>query len=371
MELPGIAGDLLGTAVNTADCIVVGAGIIGGSIVWRLARGGLRVILLDAGRMGPSKMGAASWAAAGMLAPGGEIDSASPWASFALENLRAYPGFVAELEAETGESLDFQRHGALEIAMTEADWAPLLRRAACQEKLGIRALRISGEEALRQVPLLAPAVAGALFYPEDALVDPRGILRALRAACLARGVEIREGVPVREVRPGRDTVEVVTGDGILSAGAAVLAAGAWSSGIRVAGCELPRTFPVRGHLAGFALDAGSIGPILRCGHTYVLQRAAGFTVVGTSSEQCGFNHQLDKAIVSRIHERAAALVPAFAGRAFTESWLGFRPGVDGEGPIVRPVAGTTLWLAYGHYRNGILMAPLTAARVADGIRSLA
>jgi glycine oxidase len=363
VELSGLAGDLLGAPVRPADSVVVGAGIIGSSIAWRLAQAGLHVALLDAGRMG----GEASWAAAGMLAPGGEIEEPSAWSSFGVENLAAYPEFVAELENVTGQTVDFQRLGALEIAMGETDWGDLLARAERQAKLGIRAARMSAQDVRREVPLLRPDLAGALFYGGDALVDPRGIMRALRIACCGRGVEIREGVRATEIRAEREGVQVFTDQGSLTAGCAVLAAGAWTSQIAVPGCELPRAFPVRGHLVAFALEGGSIGPILRSGHTYILQRAGGFTIAGTSSEHCGFDRSLDPSIISGIHERAAALVPSLMGLSFTESWLGFRPGIEGGGPVIGPVAGTSLWLAYGHYRNGVLMAPLTAARVAAQI----
>jgi glycine oxidase len=120
-------------------------------------------------------------------------------------------------------------------------------------------------------------------------------------------------------------------------------------------------------LAGLALDSGTIGPIVRREHTYILQRTRGFTIVGTSSEHCGFDRSLDTSILSEIHERAAVLIPSLGGHSFAESWVGFRPGIESEGPAIGPVADTSLWLAYGHYRNGILMAPLTAERVAAGI----
>jgi glycine oxidase len=329
VELSGLAGDLRGVPVRPADSVIVGAGIIGSAIAWRLAQAGLRVTLLDAGRMG----GEASWAAAGMLAPGGEIEGPSAWASFGLENLAAYPGFVAELQNASGQSIDFQRLGALEIAMTEADWEHLLARAECQSKLGIQAARMSAEEVRREVPLLQPDLAGALFFAGDALVDPRGIMRALRIACRGCGVEIREGVRATEIRTERESVEVITDQGSLPAGCAVLAAGAWSSQIAVPDCELPRAFPVRGHLAAFMLEGGSIGPILRYGHTYILQRAGGLTIAGTSSEPCGFDRSLDRAILSGIHERAAALVPSLHRWRLADGWLGFRPGFEGAGPV--------------------------------------
>jgi glycine oxidase len=345
------------------DAIVAGAGIIGGSISWRLAQAGLRVLLLDAGRMGEE----ASWAGAGMLAPGGEFEVPSPLARFAIQSLRSYPTFVAELESETGLPIDYRRLGAIEVAGSEAEWRALQERAESQAGLGIPACPMSREDLLRELPHLNGAAAGAFFYPEDALVDPRQIMQALRSACLARGVEIREGVPAMAMRPMPGGVEVITKDSILAAGSGVLAAGAWSSSIAVKGHSLARAFPIRGHLMGFPLEPGSLGPILRRDHTYVLQRSNGFTIAGTSSEECGFDRLVSRAILSDIRARASKLLPLLAGREPCEHWLGFRPGVEGEGPIVEALEGSSLWLAYGHYRNGILLAPATAERVALGI----
>jgi len=345
------------------DAIVAGAGIIGGSIAWRLAQAGLRVLLLDAGRMGEE----ASWAGAGMLAPSGEFEVPSLLASFAIQSLRAYPRFVAELESETGLPIDYRRLGAIEVAGSEAEWRALQARAESLAGLGIPACPMSREDLLRELPHLNCAAGGAFFYPEDALVDPRHIMRALRSACLARHVEIREGVGVMAIRPTSRGVEVITKDSILAARSAVLAAGAWSSSIEVKGQWLPRTFPIRGHLMGFQLEPGSLGPILRRDHTYILQRSNGFTIAGTSSEECGFDRVLSPAILCDIQARASKLLPLLAGCEPCEHWLGFRPGVEGKGPIVEGLEGTPLWLAYGHYRNGILLAPATAERVARGI----
>jgi glycine/D-amino acid oxidase-like deaminating enzyme len=242
-------------------------------------------------------------------------------------------------------------------------------RARAQSMLGITIFRMSPQELHEEVPMAAPTAVGGWFYPEDGLVNPRDIMRALRTACLARGVVIGEGVAVREIRAKAQEVEVVTGESTLSARWAVLAAGAWSSLIPVAGCSLPRAFPVRGHLTGWRLKAGSIGPILRHEQAYVVQRADGFTIAGTSSEQCGFDREPDPLILAGIRERAARILPRLAECHFEESWLGFRPGIESDGPVIGPAGGTALWLAYGHYRNGILMAPGTASRVARAITS--
>jgi glycine oxidase len=336
---------------DSPDVIVVGGGIIGGAIAWRLAQAGAAVTVVDVGTLG----GEASWAGAGMLAPGGEFVSRSAWAQFALDSMAQYPAFVAELESETGLGIDYRRCGAVEVARTEAEWQDLLARRAAQAELGIR----------------AEVTAGGLFYPDDALVDPRDVTRALRCACEKRGVRIRERTRVTAMRVTRERAEVYTNGGMLAGSAAVLAAGAWSGQIPVLGDDgpiaIPATFPVRGHLLGYALEPGSLSPILRHGHTYVMQRSSGFTIAGTSSEQVGFKRELDPQIVDDIRERARGLLPELRSAPEPTAWLGFRPATEDYAPVIGRLGDTCLWLAYGHYRNGIMLAPATAGRLAGEI----
>jgi glycine oxidase len=179
---------------------------------------------------------------------------------------------------------------------------------------------------------------------------------------------------VLAVRVTAGRADVETSGGLLSGSAAVLAAGAWSGQIPVYGADgriaIPATFPVRGHLLGYALEPGSVGPILRHGHTYVMQRSSGFTIAGTSSEQVGFIRELDPQIVYDIHARAAELLPRLRSAQKPTAWLGFRPATEDFAPAIGRLGDTCLWLAYGHYRNGILLAPATAARVAEQMATL-
>ncbi|MGA3042341.1 MAG: FAD-dependent oxidoreductase [Bryobacteraceae bacterium] len=334
-----------------SDIVIIGGGIVGGSIAWRLAQAGAAVTLVEAAAIG----GEASWAGAGMLAPGGEFVMRSRWAEFALESMALYPAFVDELKSETGLGIDYLRCGALEMARSADEWQDLLARRAAQAELGIR----------------AEMTGGGLFYPDDALVDPRNVTRALRCACQRRGVQIRQQTRVLAVRVTDGRAEVETSGGVLTGSAGVLAAGAWSGAIPVDGpggrIAIPASFPVRGHLLGYTLEPGSVGPILRHGHTYVMQRSNGFTIAGTSSEQVGLDRELDPRIVEDIQARAAELLPRLRWAGEPVAWLGFRPATEGFEPAIGRVADTCLWLAYGHYRNGILLAPATAARVAGEI----
>jgi glycine oxidase len=350
------------------DTAVIGAGIIGASIAWRLAQAGRRVTLVDAGTMG----GEASWAGAGMLAPGGEMETRDVWSDLGTESLALYPSFVEELGRASGVTIDFQQCGAVEIALSKEEWRALERRAAAQRGMGIPSDPLDPGELRTRIPGLAAAPAGALFYPRDTVVDPRDVIRALRIACSASGVEILEGWRAESIRCSATAVAVSNGRETITAATGVLAAGAWSGDLVVsgqAGPPLPATFPVKGHLLGYDLPPGSLPMMLRCGHTYILQRRSGFTIAGSSSERVGFDRTLDPAIVADIARRASALLPRLGDVGPSSSWIGFRPATGTESPEIRRLPGSRLWLAYGHYRNGILLAPITARMISGEIIS--
>lgn len=314
------------------NVVIVGAGLIGSSIAWRLAQAGAQAKLIDAGRFG----GETSSAGAGMLAPGGEFEGPSVWFDLGAEGMRIYPAFVDELRAEAGMPVDFGLCGCRHFIDSDQATA----RAAFQSARGIRVE-------------IAP---GGLFYPDAGFVDPTDLLRALRRATQARGVVIIENQPVSEIEAsGYDAV--------------VIAAGAWSQQVQVTlrgePLTLPGVKPIKGHLVGFDLAPGSLGPMRRRGHTYVLQRSNGFTIAGSTEEDAGFDRSVNVGTCEQIHLDAAQLFPALERATPSECWIGFRP--YSPEPHIGRVSGTNVWLAYGHFRNGILLAPLTAARIAGQI----
>ena len=207
-------------------CLIVGAGLIGASLAWRLGQRGYQVTLVDAG----SFCGEASHAGAGMLSPEGERFPDETWAERAGESLAIYPEFVAELERESGVSIDYSACGAVE---------------------------------------------GGHTFPSEAVVNPRDLAGALRNALGHYRVEVIEhrAIDAVTVEAGR-----VEGEGFV-AEVAVIAAGAWSGRIRVNGQALPATVPVKGYLLGY-YGAPKLGPIRRDGHTYILQRSKGYTIAG-------------------------------------------------------------------------------------------
>lgn len=274
------------------EVLIVGGGLIGSSIAWRLAQKGARVAIADAGNLG----GEASPAGAGMLSPRSESGS-----GLGLESLRLYPSFVEQLQTETGMAVDFR-----------------------------------------------------MFHEEEGIVDPAALLQALRCACESRQVRITQQ-KTASVSPDEYA-------------AVVIAAGAWSDQIRVKNVTLPAVVPVKGHLIGFQLDPGALGPTRRHEETYVLQRSNGFLIAGSNEQDIGFDTTVDAQICEEIHRRAARLFPPLERAKPVKRWIGFRPrpvGVDV--PHIGRIKGTNVWLAYGHYRNGILLTPVTAQRIAEEI----
>jgi len=351
------------------DVIIAGGGVIGASIAWRLARNRRRVLLLDAARIGAE----ASSAAAGMLAPGGEFDEPSPLLDFAIDSLAKFDDFVAAIQADSGLPVEFRSTSAVQIALTAAEFDSLTERAACQRGAGIPSTVLAMNELRALAHTVRSDALGAIHYTNEAIVDPAALMTALRAACLARGVTIEEDSRVTSISASAAAARVCLADRTIDAPFAVIAAGAWSSGIAITidnqPYALPRSHPVKGHLLGYRLPVGSLATTVRHHHTYVLQRADGFTIAGSSTEAAGYDRTIDPQIVSDIAQRASALVPALSGLKPESVWIGFRPATDAAAPHIGRVESSRLWLAYGHYRNGILLAPATCDRICQEINA--
>ena len=282
---------------------------------------------------------------------------------FAIGSLGRYQDFVAEIEADSGLPTEFRRTSAIQIALDHRELESLTARAASQRSVGIPSTVLSKDALHALAPLIRSDALGAVHYTNEAIVDPTGLMAALRAACLARGVTIQEESPIKSISVTARDVQVSQ----YKARFAVIAAGAWSGTIEASlegqPYKLPHSFPIKGHLLGYRLPAGSLTTTVRHAHTYILQRADGFTIAGSSTEDAGFNRAFDPTIVSDIAARAGALVPALRGLQPESVWIGFRPRTDDPAPQMGRVLSSRLWLAYGHYRNGILLAPATCDQI--------
>jgi glycine oxidase len=341
---------------------IIGGGIVGLSIAWRLSQLGWKITVFDRQAVGQE----ASWVGAGMLAPGGEVSEATDLARLLLEARSLYRDFVRELEQESGVPIDYQESGGLDLAYSTDQLEALLARAATQSGLGIRSEPVAPSHLRAAWPQVRiNNLAGALFYPGDASVNARDVVGALKTACLRRGVTLREGQTVERVDVERESVVIeTTGRHVFEA--AVIAAGAWSSGLTVAGVPpLNEVEPVKGHILGYRQPPQTCPSIIRHGDAYLLQRKSGLLLAGASMEHAGFDRDIQSAIVASLAEKAGSVLPCLAGNPPGETWIGFRPA--SEEIQMGAWHSNRLFVAYGHFRNGILLAPLTAGRIGAAI----
>ncbi|MGH9583711.1 MAG: glycine oxidase ThiO [Bryobacteraceae bacterium] len=348
---------------SRAAIAVIGAGIAGMSAAWRLVQRGFRVTVFDRSSVG----GEASWAGAGMLAPGGEIEAASSFADLCIESRRLYPPFVRELERDSSVAIDYQECGGLDLAYSLQAASALDARANRQAALGVLSKAVSPARVAAFWPRLDTAgLVSARFYPGDAIVNPRDVMAALTSACRGLGVAVFENSAVRRVEISPAEAIVESDASAASFDLAILAAGAWSSSIAVHGVPpLPAAEPVKGHLIAYCQPRQTCATIVRHGHIYLLQRASGLLIAGASVEHAGFDRALSPEIVAWLAKEAGFLFPHLRETTPSEAWTGFRPASDDL--HIGPWHSNRLYLAYGHYRNGILLAPATAGRLASHI----
>ncbi len=354
-----------GPANRAYSVAVVGGGIIGLATAWRLIQRGFPVTVYDSSTLGAE----ASWAGAGMLAPGGEVEKESPLASAAIASRRLYPDFIRDLERDSTADIDYQECGALELAYSETELCALEHRAAIQQQAGIPSKPVNPASVRAFWPRVeADGLAGARFYPEDAIVNPRQVVAALLQVIRRLGGVLLPNCAVREVYVTGQGVEIDSPQGTASYAAAVLAAGAWSSAIKISGVPaIPPCEPVKGHLLAYLQPEQTCTTIVRRGSSYLLQRANGMLVAGASVERVGFDREGKPDIVAALATQVGAILPHLRETTPTESWIGFRPGSDEL--RVGQWHSNRLYLGYGHYRNGILLAPWTAAVLSQAIAS--
>jgi glycine oxidase len=362
------------------DVVVVGGGVIGLSCAWRLAQGGARVVVLERGEPGCG----ATRVAAGMLAPVGELSFGEPeLLELTLVAAKLYPDFVAELENATGESTRYERLGALHVALDRDEAAQLRRVHDLQRSLELEAEWLPPRRCRDLEPGLTPSFHGGVFAAGEAAVDPRALTRVLLAACKREGVEVRTGTEVVEgVFEGERLVGVRTasrrsgtqevsnhrlGDEI-RADAVVLAAGAWSGAMSWLPNEArPPVRPVKGQVVELRSRDGEppARHILASERVYLVPRKDGRLVIGATVEEMGFDTAVTAGGVHELLREAYRLLPDVAEMEWVGATAGLRPGTPNNLPLVGPGAIDGLVLATGHYRNGILLAPLAAQAVAQ------
>ncbi len=351
-------------SARTYDVAIVGAGIIGGAIAWELARAGLRVALLDKQQAGME----ASWAAAGMLAPGAETPDSVPVAPLGRASLALYPEFVAGIEADGGASVEFEPGDALQVFFGEAAERESEAFLALHRELGMRGEVIAPDLARRLEPGLSEQARVAVLCEDEARVNGRALTAAVLAAAQKRGAGLRTGAAVThlEIAQGRVT-GVRTASGAVAAGRVVIAAGCWSGGLDQVAQYAP-TRPVRGQMVALRSELMSLRHVLRSHRGYIVPRADGRLVCGSTAEpEAGFERRVTPEGQQRILAAASELLPALADATVLEAWSGLRPDTPDHLPSLGPTDVEGLLIATGHYRNGLLLAPITARLLREWI----
>ena len=355
------------TERRSYDAVVVGGGAIGLCCAWRAARRGARVAILD--RAQPPA--GATRVAAGMLAPVGELSFGEPeLLQMTLAAAELYPGFVAELEAASGISAGYARRGALHVALDRDEAAELRRVHDLQRSLGLGAEWLPPRRCRELEPGLTPSFNGGVHAPGEAAIDPRALSAALLVALRSEGVEVRAGVEAAAALLDGDRVEGVrTGSGEeLRTGAVVLATGAWSGEAAwLPPPARPPIRPVKGQILELrATDGGApCERIVASERVYLVPRDDGRLSAGATVEEQGFDVTVTAGGIHELLREAYRLLPDVAEMELIEAMAGLRPGTPDNLPLIGPGALDGLVLATGHYRNGILLAPLTGEAVAE------
>ncbi len=349
------------------DVAIVGAGVIGLAVAWQAASAGMTVTVFD-----PRPGGAASWAAAGMLAPAGEAHFGEDGlTALNLAAARAWPDFARTLEVASGHPVDYVTSGTLMVAVDPSDQSAAEDILAYRHRLGLPAPRLSASDCRHHEPLLAPGVRGGADLADDHQVDNRRVIEALLTAGRTLGVDtVEEPVTSVTVRHGR-AVGVETGGGVSHrAGSVVVAAGCWSGLLDgLPDSASPPVRPVKGLTLRLQLPEAlpalqrTVRGLVHGRTCYLVPRRDGTLVVGATVEEQGFDVTVRAGAVGDLLDDARRLIPSVEEYALCETTTGLRPGSPDNGPIVghSPVGG--LVLATGAYRNGILQAPVTAHEV--------
>ncbi|WP_030756556.1 glycine oxidase ThiO [Streptomyces griseus] len=355
---------------QVTDVLVIGGGIIGLVTAWRAARRGLGVAVVD-----PEPGGGAARVAAGMLAAVTELHyGEETLLGLNLASAARYPGFVAELEEAAGLGVGYRACGTLAVALDADDRAHLRELHALQTRCGLASEWLSGRDCRRLEPLLAPGVRGGLRVDGDHQVDPRRLAAALLVACERAGVVFHRALAERLSVAGDRARGVVLRDGTeLAAGQTVLAAGSLSG--RLAGLPpavVPPVRPVKGQVLRLRIPAPyapflsrTVRAVVRGSHVYLVPRENGELVVGATSEELGWDTTVTAGGVYELLRDAHELVPGLTELPLTETLAGLRPGSPDNAPLLGPSALPGLHLATGHYRNGVLLTPVTGDVMAE------
>jgi glycine oxidase len=355
---------------SIADVVIVGGGVIGLGIARSLARRGITdVTVVERATLGSE----ASSAAGGMLAPQAEADCADSFFQLACSSRDMYPSFALELFEESGVDIELDRTGTLYVAFSEHDQEEIERRYHWQTEAGHAVELLSGDDARRLEPAISISARAALRFPLDTQVDNRRLVSALAGSVDHYGVQVLDGVTVESILLENDCVQgVETSVGRIAAPIVVLANGAWVSFLLPPNKRLPdvRIEPVRGQMLCYEASPRIARHVIYSPRGYVIPRLDGRLLAGATTEHTGFEKRVTAEGVNTVTANAIEIVPVIGSLALRESWSGLRPRAADDLPVLGECAEVKgLYFAAGHYRNGILLTPVTGELIADEILS--
>ncbi len=342
---------------RSSDVLIVGGGIIGLAIAREAALAGLSVRLFEPGEPG----GEASGASAGMI--GGQIEAErhDPLTDLGLASRELYTRFITSIRQASGVDPNHRTEGTLVVAHGAEDEAALGRRFVFQRESRLAVERLDRAAVRQREPEVGKSIGGGLFLPHDTSLEPRLFMRGLRLAAERAGADIRCGVPVgRLLTKNRRVIAAEVAGEVWLAGNVVMAAGAWSGAIEGETITPPPTYPVKGQIVCLQAEPSTLRHVLWTTGLYLVPRGDGRIVIGSTSERVGFDRSVTAGAVASLIDRAVALLPALAGASFHSAWAGLRPAVSDGLPVIGPGAVAGLHYACGHFRHGILLAPITA-----------
>ncbi len=349
------------------DVAVVGGGVIGCSIAWRLAQGGLRVIVLDKGDFGSE----ASHAAGGMLAPLSEADQTGAFFDLCVASRAIYSDFARELLESSAIDIEYRTEGTLYLSLREEDDEELDRRWQWQQAAGLNVKRLGAGCVRKLEPDITTALRWALKFPDDHQVNNRLLAAALFESARLSGVETRPHTEVHQLLTesvaGKERVTgLKTSRGLILADRLIIAAGCWSSQVTSSTASTLEVEPVRGQMIAFEMPEQALNHVIYSRRGYLIPRNSGRIIAGSTTERTGFNKSVTAGGVADILNHAIEIMPSTRELAITETWAGLRPHAhDGLPVLGKDPQIDGLIYATAHYRNGILLTPITARAISE------
>jgi glycine oxidase len=349
--------------MNSFDVVIAGGGLIGGSIALELALAGMKVGLYDSREPGRE----ASWASAGMISPAPESPAMIPFMPMSLGSVALYPELIRRVQDLTGKNVGYRKDGALDAILTGDVQEELSTIIALQHGVGLRAEALTAEQARELEPALTEEIEAAIFRPDEASLDNRIFTDAVLEAARIKGAQIFAGNGAAAIwKEGGRSKGLILEQGRVDAKWTIIAAGCFSARIEGVAPYAP-VFPAKGQMVALRCEPVSLRHVLWVDHTYLVPRNDGRIIAGSTIERTGFDRDVTAGGIQKILSGAMLLVPALEKARIEETWAGLRPDSPDHLPIIGPTDVDGLLMATGHFRSGILLAPITARLIGEWV----